>query len=232
MSDTTTKSFAPCQDILFPAFIYGEKAPCRRKMKAEAKKWAKAFEAGREFPEPKLVPLAPGSVVFVEPTIAACSAAPNPAATTGSGGSFGGQGGSGAVGGVGGDINLSPRVAALPSAKMCQGFPSGDERATRMRSWCHDCAGRQARATQLRPILRPARESFEQPIVQSTDTSKWQGARYRAPRRGADALEVFHGLSNLLRRTRVDTRVQQPERFLQCRRGRTHDSRLSMATQT
>jgi hypothetical protein len=35
-------------------------------MKAEALKWAKAFRAGREFPVPKLVPIAPGTVVFTD----------------------------------------------------------------------------------------------------------------------------------------------------------------------
>lgn len=35
-------------------------------MKAEALKWAKAFRAGREFPVPKLAPIAPGTVVFTD----------------------------------------------------------------------------------------------------------------------------------------------------------------------
>jgi hypothetical protein len=50
--------------LLFPSFMYGDKTTCRRKMKAEAKKWAKCYVEGREFPEPKMVPIRPGSVVF------------------------------------------------------------------------------------------------------------------------------------------------------------------------
>ena len=52
--------------LLFPAFMYGDKTTCRRKMKAEAKKWAKCYAEGREFPEPKLIPIPPGSVVFID----------------------------------------------------------------------------------------------------------------------------------------------------------------------
>jgi hypothetical protein len=37
-------------------------------MNAEAKKWTRAYLAGRDFPEPKLVPIAPGSVVFMDNT--------------------------------------------------------------------------------------------------------------------------------------------------------------------
>lgn len=66
MSDSTEKSSASNSEVLFPAFIYGEQTPCRRKMKAEAKKWAKAYIAGRGFPEPKLMPIAPGTVVFTD----------------------------------------------------------------------------------------------------------------------------------------------------------------------
>ncbi|MBK9266640.1 MAG: hypothetical protein IPM54_43495 [Polyangiaceae bacterium] len=50
--------------LLFPAFLYGPHASCRRKMKAEAKKWAKRYEAHGEFPEPKLIPVPPGSVMI------------------------------------------------------------------------------------------------------------------------------------------------------------------------
>ncbi len=66
---TNTISSSSNQELLFPAFLYGEKTPCRRKMKAEAKKWTKAYLAGRDFPEPKLVPIAPGSVVFMDNTV-------------------------------------------------------------------------------------------------------------------------------------------------------------------
>lgn len=66
MSSLTTNSTSSSPELRFPAFIYGEKTPCRRKMKAEALKFAKAFRAGRGFPEPKLVPIAPGTVVFTD----------------------------------------------------------------------------------------------------------------------------------------------------------------------
>lgn len=41
---------ASTQALMFPAFLYGEHTPCRRKMKAEAKKWAKkrATKTGTE----------------------------------------------------------------------------------------------------------------------------------------------------------------------------------------
>jgi hypothetical protein len=70
MSDIPTKSPTSSPELLFPAFIYGEKTPCRRKMKSEALKWAKAFRAGREFPEPKLTPIAPGTIVFTRESTA------------------------------------------------------------------------------------------------------------------------------------------------------------------
>jgi hypothetical protein len=66
MSHPANQSSASTPELLFPAFLYGEKTPCRRKMKAEALKWAKAFRAGREFPVPKLAPIAPGTVVFTD----------------------------------------------------------------------------------------------------------------------------------------------------------------------
>ncbi len=64
MSDATS-STQP-NELLFPAFMYGDKTTCRRKMKAEAKKWAKCYAEGRNFPEPKLIPISPGSVVFMD----------------------------------------------------------------------------------------------------------------------------------------------------------------------
>jgi hypothetical protein len=56
--------------LLFPAFIYGDKTTCRRKMKAEAKKWAKCYVESREFPELKMVPIPAGSIVFTDETLA------------------------------------------------------------------------------------------------------------------------------------------------------------------
>lgn len=52
------------EPLLFPEFLYGEQAPTRRKMKAEAKKWGRRFAKGLDFPEPKLIPVPPGAVVF------------------------------------------------------------------------------------------------------------------------------------------------------------------------
>jgi hypothetical protein len=52
--------------LLFPVFVYGEHATCRRKMKAEAKRWAKRYEERGDFPEPKLIPVPPGSVMILE----------------------------------------------------------------------------------------------------------------------------------------------------------------------
>ena len=52
------------EPLLFPAFLYGEQAPTRRKMKVEAKKWGKRYAKSGDFPEPKLIPVPPGSVVF------------------------------------------------------------------------------------------------------------------------------------------------------------------------
>ena len=70
MSDSAASSPSTPNELLFPAFMFGEKTPCRRKMKAEAKKWAKYYLAGRPFPEPKLVPIAPGSIVFTDESTA------------------------------------------------------------------------------------------------------------------------------------------------------------------
>ncbi len=51
--------------LLFPAFIYGDHPSCRRKMKAEAKKWGKRYDAHGDFREPKLIPVPPGSMIFM-----------------------------------------------------------------------------------------------------------------------------------------------------------------------
>ncbi len=56
--------------LMFPAFMYGDRTTCRRKMKAEAKKWAKCYAEGRPFPEPKLIPVPPGSIMFIDETTA------------------------------------------------------------------------------------------------------------------------------------------------------------------
>ena len=61
---------SPAEGLLFPAFMYGDRTTCRRRMKAEAKKWAKYYLEGREFPEPKLIPVPPGSVVFTDESTA------------------------------------------------------------------------------------------------------------------------------------------------------------------
>jgi len=62
MSETTPPTDP--KPLLFPAFMYGDKTTCRRKLKAEVKKWAQCYMEGREFPEPKLIPIPPGSIVF------------------------------------------------------------------------------------------------------------------------------------------------------------------------
>ena len=64
MSDSTAATDPNA--LLFPAFMYGDRTTCRRKMKAEAKKWATCYLEGRDFPEPKLIPVPPGSVVFTD----------------------------------------------------------------------------------------------------------------------------------------------------------------------
>ncbi|MBK9265923.1 MAG: hypothetical protein IPM54_39800 [Polyangiaceae bacterium] len=68
MSDVTATN--PASPLLFPAFMYGDRTTCRRKLKAEAKKWAKYYMEGRDFPEPKLIPIPSGSVVFTDEDIA------------------------------------------------------------------------------------------------------------------------------------------------------------------
>jgi hypothetical protein len=50
--------------LLFPEFLYGELSPTQRKMKAETKKWGKLYAKSGDFPEPKLMPVPPGSIVF------------------------------------------------------------------------------------------------------------------------------------------------------------------------
>jgi hypothetical protein len=52
------------ETLLFPEFLYGELSPTQRKMKAEAKKWGKRYAKSGDFPEPKLMPVPPGSIVF------------------------------------------------------------------------------------------------------------------------------------------------------------------------
>ena len=51
--------------LMFPAFMYGDHASCRRKMKAEAKKWGQQYQEHGTFPEPKLIPVPPGSTIFL-----------------------------------------------------------------------------------------------------------------------------------------------------------------------
>jgi hypothetical protein len=50
--------------LLFPAFLHGDHATCRRKWKAEAKKWGKRYQERSDFLEPKLIPVQPGSVIW------------------------------------------------------------------------------------------------------------------------------------------------------------------------
>jgi len=64
MSDSTPSTDPNA--LLFPAFVYGEHATCRRKMKAEAKKWAKRYEERGDFPEPKQIPVPPGSMMICD----------------------------------------------------------------------------------------------------------------------------------------------------------------------
>jgi hypothetical protein len=52
------------EPLLFPEFLYGELSPTQRKMKAEANKWGRRFAKSSDFPEPKLIPILPGSIVF------------------------------------------------------------------------------------------------------------------------------------------------------------------------
>lgn len=50
--------------LLFPAFLYGPHGECRRKMKAEAKKWTKRYAKDGTFPEPTMIPVPPGSLMY------------------------------------------------------------------------------------------------------------------------------------------------------------------------
>jgi len=59
-----TESSTP-PPVLFPEFLYGNEAMRVRKMKAEAKKWAKRYAEKGDFPEPALIPIPPGSIVFM-----------------------------------------------------------------------------------------------------------------------------------------------------------------------
>lgn len=52
------------EPLLFPEFLYGELSPTRRKMKAESNKWGKRYAKSGDFPEPKLIPVPAGSIVF------------------------------------------------------------------------------------------------------------------------------------------------------------------------
>jgi hypothetical protein len=54
------------EPLLFPAFLYGELSPTQRKMKAESKNWGKRYAKSGDFPEPKLIPVPPGSIIFLE----------------------------------------------------------------------------------------------------------------------------------------------------------------------
>lgn len=63
MSDSTPPTDPNA--LLFPAFSYGDHTSCRRKMKAEAKKWGKRYQERGDFPETKLIPVPPGSSIFL-----------------------------------------------------------------------------------------------------------------------------------------------------------------------
>jgi hypothetical protein len=54
------------EPLLFPEFLYGDLSPTQRKVKAETKKWGKRYAKSGDFPEPKLIPVPPGSIVFWE----------------------------------------------------------------------------------------------------------------------------------------------------------------------
>jgi hypothetical protein len=64
MQDETASSKSP--PLLVPAFLFGDRTTCQRKMKAEAKKWVQRYREQGTFPEPKLVPMAPGSIAFTD----------------------------------------------------------------------------------------------------------------------------------------------------------------------
>lgn len=50
--------------LLFPAFLLGDSPTCQRKIKAEAKKWAKRYADKGQLPEPALLPVPPGTILF------------------------------------------------------------------------------------------------------------------------------------------------------------------------
>lgn len=54
------------EPLFFPEFLYGELSPTQRKMKAETKKWGKRYAKSGDFPEPKHIPVPPGSIVFLD----------------------------------------------------------------------------------------------------------------------------------------------------------------------
>ncbi len=51
--------------LMFPAFMYGAHADCRRKMLAEAKRWGKHYQKHGTFPEPKLIPVPAGATILM-----------------------------------------------------------------------------------------------------------------------------------------------------------------------
>ncbi len=64
MSDTSAPTDPNA--LLFAAFVYGDHSVCRRKMKAEAIKWAKRYEQRGDFPEPKMISVPLGSVMYCD----------------------------------------------------------------------------------------------------------------------------------------------------------------------
>ncbi len=64
MSDSTPAT--DLNTLLFPAFLYGDHATCRRRWKAEGKKWGKRYLERGDFVEPKLIPVQPGSVIWTD----------------------------------------------------------------------------------------------------------------------------------------------------------------------
>jgi hypothetical protein len=64
-TDQAQKATVNNNPLLFPAFVYGEYAVCRRQMKAEVKRWIKHYDKHGDFPEPKMVPVPPNTLVIV-----------------------------------------------------------------------------------------------------------------------------------------------------------------------
>jgi hypothetical protein len=60
-----TSKVSSQSSLFFPAFVYGEYAICRRQMKAEVKRWIKQYEKHGDYPEPKLVPVPPNTLIIV-----------------------------------------------------------------------------------------------------------------------------------------------------------------------